>query len=198
MQHALAERVDRLDLEPARGVQRVGEQAPRPIQQGASHAPRVAVAHQFRELSAKRFLGQHSPFSQAAVNTLDHLRRAHGRVGQAKDAARRDPRKEKAHDAQGQNMRLARAGIGRDPRRVAGIGGERLPRDRLIEHVDPGGRTPRAAPAKGLAHRLDRVPSPRHSSPSSSSPSMPHSRTRARWSKSPSIAPARMGIKRDA
>ena len=197
MEHALAKGVNGLDLQPTRRVERVREQLARPLAQFARYPARIAGAGDAREVRAKGLLGRGRPFREATVNALDHLRRADRGVGQAQDAARRDTGKKQAHHARGQNVRFARARIGRNPGRMGRVRRAGLALQRDIERIGRrglgGAATPNAerfahgqgadiAGPRVVAGRAHSSPAPSSPAPSSSAPPVPHSRARARWS----------------
>ena len=111
-------------------------------------------------------VAEHRPFRQAGEDAVRHVGGGGARIGQAEDFRRIGALQQQADDALRQHMRLARTGIGRHPDRILGIGGARLPVRRVAGHC--------VAPL-------------RHSSLSPGPPA-DHSRTRARWSYSPSTS----------
>ena len=151
----LAESVDGLDLQPARRLQRLGEQPARPPQLvGAG-----PCAFQPLDLLGQPVVVERRPAGEVLIDALGHVGGGGPRIGQAQDLRRIGAAQQQPDDAARQHMRLAGAGIGRHPHRMPGIGGNRLPPRRLIG---------------------DRVRMLHSASPGSSSPPADHSSTRAR------------------
>ena len=155
MQHALAESVDRLDLQSARRFDGGGEQFSCDIQVlwrlGAGRT-------NFR---AQAFVVVESPSSEHAEHARRHVGGRRLGEGQTDQPRRRDAGQQQPHDALREHMRLAGARMRRHPRRDLRIG-----RALLIV----------------LRSRGDRIS---HSSSPAPPPEVDHSLTRARWSKSP-------------
>ncbi len=116
VQDRLAESVDGLDLQPARRLQRLGEQPPRAAQLfvGARLPPAFDLLRPARSSSS---------IVQSARSFEDALRHVGGggpRIGQAQDLRRVGSPKQQTDDTPRQHMRLAGPGIGRHPDRVPG------------------------------------------------------------------------------
>jgi hypothetical protein len=197
-QQLLAEGVDGLDLQPARRLQRLGEQAPGLGQLAMAETGRVA-ALQRAQLLAQLDVGGDAPLAQSLEQPPLHLGGGGLGVGHAQDRLGRRAGQQQARDPVDQGLGLARAGIGRDEGRDGRVGGDALGVDGQIRHLkaspcgggvgeaDGGGSDP--AP-DGFPHRPFGPPPPRgeglvrqgeaHSEPSPSSPLVDHSNTRAR------------------
>ncbi len=88
---------------------------------------RAAVLRVPSILAASSASSEHRPFRQAGEDAVRHVGGGGARIGQAQDLRRVGAFEQQPDDALRQHMRLARAGIGRHPGRVRGIGGARLP-----------------------------------------------------------------------
>jgi hypothetical protein len=111
-----AEGVDRLDLEPARRLDRGGEEGARLAEvDGAFHTKRTEFVFERRVL-------QHRPCAEPGEEAVLHLARRRLGVGEAEDAARVGARQKEPRHAVGQHACLAGAGVGRQPRGPRGIG----------------------------------------------------------------------------
>ena len=155
-QQLLAEGVDGLNLQPARRLQRLGEQPPRLRQLGARHGrgvPRLQIGQRAGQVGVVH----HRPGPEPVEQPRLHLRRRRLGVGDAQDLAGLDLLQQQPRHPVDQGRGLARAGVGGDEDRLAGIGGGDLVRV---------GQDARAHSA----------------SPPSSPPTTCHSQTRARWS----------------
>src|SRR6476646_6652509 len=160
MQEPLAEGVDRLYFESARRLDRACKQPPR-----ESELLLVdTILADVLDRSAELRVPHRRPFSKHAENTRSHVCRRRLGIGKAKDAAWRDAFEQQPHDALRQHMRLARAGIRRDPNRCVRVGGLTLTLAGQLRNLAFGGGE----------HQT------------TSSPARPpvadHSFTRARWS----------------
>ncbi len=121
LQQPGAQRVNGLDLQPARRLQRTGEQlarrGPQPdIGRGDSH---------LADRGVERGVIERDPVSERGEHPLRHV--GGGRLGEgdAEDLLRRDALQQQPDHALDQDMRLAGPGIGRDEsgrRRVRGAG----------------------------------------------------------------------------
>ena len=159
VQHRLAEGVDRLDFQTARRLQRFGEQAARPPQRTLVRRPAVELGYPLRQ----RLVGEDRPFRKHGKDAGRHVGSGGARIGQAQDLRRVGAAQEEPHHAVRQHMRLAGAGIGRNPGGLGRVGGARLDGKRVL------------GDAKRALHAS---PSP----PSGPSPPASHSAVRARWS----------------
>ncbi len=135
-QQRCAERMDRLDLEPARRLDGAREKPARARQRlvldGAGHA-------QIGERRVQRARLHHRPFPEPPEQPVLHLARGGLGVGQAQDVLRRDPVEQEPRHPVGEHPRLARSRIGRQPHRVAGLGRRDLPRARVVPHPTSSG-----------------------------------------------------------
>jgi hypothetical protein len=120
-QQRVAEGVDRLDLEPARGLQRPGEEGAGAGEvRGGERGAGLAQRGQF---GGERGVGEHRPGAEPGEEPVLHLGRRRLGVGQAEDALGVGAGEQEPRDPVGEHAGLARAGIGRDPGRGAGLGG---------------------------------------------------------------------------
>ena len=113
-----AERMDRLDLQPAGRVDSLGKQPSRLTQHRLGHRPFDAKLGQF---VPQRRVRQHRPAPQPCEQPVLHLGRGGLGIGQAQDALRFGPAQKQPCDPVDQHPRLARPGIGRQPDRPGGI-----------------------------------------------------------------------------
>ena len=112
MEDRLAEGVDGLDLQAARRLQRLGEQPARPAQLVGVRA----VAFELLDLSATSSSSASAVHAgEVVVDALRHVGGSRARVGEAQDLRRVGALQQQPDDAPRQHMRLARAGIGRNP-----------------------------------------------------------------------------------
>ena len=156
-QQLFAEGVDGLDLQPAGRLQRAGEQATGVGQIGGLESGGVAAVK--KDQIAGQFLVVHDgPAAQLFEQPRLHLGGGGLGVGDAQDLGRARLLQQQPGHPVHKGGGLARAGVGRDEDRTAGIGGGPLVGAGLFE-----GR-------QG------------HSGASSSPPTTCHSQTRARWS----------------
>jgi hypothetical protein len=127
MQQPGTEGVNGLHLEPARGIQRGGEQPPR------MGAPRWIdfLDADALELRIEGGIVERGPARQRVEHALSHIGGGRLGEGEAEDAARRAAVEQQADHALRQHMGLAGAGIGCDPRRHERIRGLGLP----VQHV---------------------------------------------------------------
>ncbi len=154
LQQALAKAMDGVDLEPALGLERAREQAPRDAQLVlVGRAP-----HQRRKLLVQNLGLADRPVGKHLEQAVLHLRRRRLGVSQAKDRLGPEAREQQPQAPLDQDRRLSCPGIGRNPSRSRRVGGARLVR------VGFRGKGPRA-------HRK-----------SSSASCVSHSFTRARCS----------------
>ncbi len=162
MQQPRAEGVDGLHLQPARRVQRQGEQPPRPrppdgVGLDVGNSPDRGV---------EPGIVERGPAAQLVEHPVGHVGGGGLGEGDAEDFRRLDAVEQQADDALRQHMGLAGAGIGRDP------GG-----DGRVRRLDLQSQH-RLGNGAGDGHGA-------HSPPPASSSSLPptdHSFTRARWS----------------
>ena len=116
--------VDRLDLQPARRLDRTREKPACPCKGVVADA---AFQPKFGQRGPQRALLQHRPFAQPLEQPVLHLAGRRLGVGQAQDALRLDPFQQEPRHPVGQHPRLARPGIRRQPCRGAGVGSLNLP-----------------------------------------------------------------------
>ena len=112
--------MDRLNLEPTRRLDRAGKEAAGLAQCSIRDLALVAQKAQFLLEMA---IGQHCPSAEAAKEAVLHLARGGLGIGEAQDVLRIDPVKQEPGHPVGQNARLARACIGREPCRKVGACG---------------------------------------------------------------------------
>ncbi len=157
-QEPLAERVDRLDLEAARRLERAREQRPRPPQALRSWARRIGVER--RERAGERRVRRHGPVAQRLEEARLHLVGRRLGVGEAEHPIGRRAGEQQAHHAIDQHARFARARIGRDEHVELRRGREALTARRvgggvvlLRTHVDfsDNGEKPFSPPPAGLS-----------------------------------------------
>ena len=132
VQEALAEGVDRLDLEAAGGLDGAGEEAPRQLHLSGARP----LAFELRQLGDQLRLGERHPASEPLEDANRHVGGGRLGEGEAQEPARMRARQQEAHDAVGQDLGLARAGIGRHPGGGARVGGAALLRDGVIRDDD--------------------------------------------------------------
>ena len=84
-----------------------------------------------RQRRGEAVLGQHRPAGQAGEHAVGHVGGRGPRVCEAEDLRRVCAAEQQADDPLRQHVRLAGAGIRRDPGRTLGFGRPRLQRDRL-------------------------------------------------------------------
>ncbi len=161
MQELGAEGVDGLHLEAARRLQRARKQPPRQRPAGRAWCGAGAPADGVIE----RGIVERRPAPERVEHPLRHVRGRRLGEGDAENFFRLDAGEQKTDHALRQHMRLARSGIGRDPRRNRRIGDFAL----QPEHV-----------GRNDARRSHGAPLPKSSS--SGPPVADHSLTRARWS----------------
>ena len=167
VQQALAEGVDGLDLQPARRLDRAGEQPSRLVERLGSRGQRRHGRPGVGDGGAQGGVVEPRPAREVAEHPDRHVGGGRLGEGEAQDARGRDARQQQPQHPLGEHMRLARAGIGRHPGRGAGMGGAALALDRVGRDGGGGVR-----PGGG-----------RHgSAPSPVPPVADHSLTRARWS----------------
>ena len=183
VQHGFAEGVDRLDLQAARRIERMGEELPRPAR------GRLVgnVARHLAKLRRERLVPQRRPSRQPAVHAVGHLRGSGLGVGEAEDLGRGNAREKQPDHTQRQDVRLARARVGRDPGGMARVRRAALARGRVVDRRPVRLERPSQRSVRLLAKwpRTDELrgrQAPVHASSSSSSSSSPtiHSRARAR------------------
>ena len=158
-QQLFAEGMQGLDLQPARRLQRAGEQAARARQVVGSEGV-GGRGVKLRKGAGQLRIVHHRPFAKAGKQPALHLRGGGLGVGDAQDLGRLRALQQQPRHPVDQGRGLARAGIGHDEDRGPGVGRPPLVR------IGPG------AGSRGTAH--------------ASSPSPPpetcHSQTRASWS----------------
>jgi hypothetical protein len=110
-QQRLAKGVDGADAHPARLVQHMREQRPRPCDRGG-----IGRDIQPPQIRGQRGIAGDHPVAQAALQAQRHLRRRRLGKGQALDALRRRTGQQQAQHAVGQQLGLARPGRGGDER----------------------------------------------------------------------------------
>ena len=147
----LAEGVDGLDLQPARRLQRFGEEPARDDHSLRRRRPAVEPGDLRREVG---ILGGR-PFRQPCEDAARHLGRRRLGVGQAEDLRRLDLRQEQPHDAFGQDMGLARAGIGRHEDRAFGVCGDGLQPCRFGNAGKAAHAAPPSAPSPPSSAPID-------------------------------------------
>ena len=118
MQQLGAESVDGLHLQPARGVERAREQAPRQRAARGVGLKARALANGFVEAG----IVERGPFGERVEHPLGHV--GGGGLGEsdAEDFFRLDAVEQKVDHALHQHVGLARAGIGGDPGRHGRVG----------------------------------------------------------------------------
>ena len=160
LQQPLAEGVQGLDFEAARGFDRAGEQLPG---EGERRRPRTRGPG-LDDPRGQRLVVEARPLGERGEDAAGHVGRGGLGEGQAEDLRRLGAVEHEAQHALGQHMRLAAAGVGGDPGRGVRVRGERLIAPEQLRDVE------------AAAHAA---------SPASASPAPPasdHSLTRARWS----------------
>ena len=121
-QQGFAERMNGLDVQPARRVQYLGEQSPGP---GEGLFGGV-VSGQFPQAILQPGFFQDRPFAQPLVEPVGHFRRRRPGEGEAQDPGRRRACQQQSHHPVDQHMGLAGAGVGPHPDRGGGVGGRAL------------------------------------------------------------------------
>jgi hypothetical protein len=159
MQELGAESVDGLHLQPARGVERAREQAPR------QRPPRSVglKARSFANGLVQPGIVEGGPFGERVEHALGHVGGGGLGEGDAEDFFRLDAVEQKIDHALDQHVGLAGACIGGDPCRDGRIG------DGALQLAD------------GIGNDAGRSHSPPPES-SAAPPVLDHSLTRARWS----------------
>ena len=124
-QQLLAEGVQRLDLQPTRGLEGQSEQAPR-----CGQAVRVIVAFvatfETGQGLGQRLVRRDGEAAQGLEQATLHLRRGGLGEGHAEDRFRLCAAEQKPCDPVHQRLGLAGAGVRADPGRQAGVGGGHL------------------------------------------------------------------------
>ena len=111
VQNGLAEGMNGLDLQTTRRFKRARKQLT-----CQPELPRVRLdALKLRNLPREIFLRKHRPARKVCKHTVCHVGGCRARIGETQDAGRIDTAQQQPDHAAGKNMRLARAGIGRDP-----------------------------------------------------------------------------------
>ena len=118
-----AEAVDGLDPQPARGLNRAGEQLPGFGQRAGGVAGVVA---QIGKGAVQVGVGFHRPFTQAAEQPVLHLGRGGFGVSEAQDVLGLDAAQQQAGDAICQHARFAGASVGGKPDGIGGVRGLNL------------------------------------------------------------------------
>ncbi len=160
LQKPLAEGVQGLDLEPARRLDRAGEQLSRELELGRTGLPGAALD----DRRGQRLVIEARPVGQRLENAARHVGGGGLGEGEAEDLRRRRALEQEPQDALGQDVGLAAACVSRDP------GGSRRVRRRRLRSAQRFGNDERAAHGAASA-----VVSP---SPAAAD----HSLTRAKWS----------------
>ena len=111
-----AEGVDRLEPQTARGLDCACEERARMIEVERPRHPEV------RQSAPQGEVVEHRPFAEAREEAVLHLGRGGLGVGQAQHVLRVHALQQQPRHAVRQDARLARAGIGREPRRGARVG----------------------------------------------------------------------------
>ena len=160
VQQTLAERVNGLDLEPARRLDRPREQLAREVEVGLRGPGRAGTYDRVREV----FVRKRGPPAQFLEHPRRHVGRRRLGEGEAENGAGLGLGEQQAQHALHQNVRLARTRVGGNPSRGLGVGGAllcdpRRPRHFALRSVH--GASPAAAARPPVAD---------------------HSLTRARWS----------------
>ena len=118
VQELRAEGMDGLHFQSARCLQRAREQPPR-------QRPPPDVGHHVRSVMdhvVERGIVERRPFGERVEDALGHVGGGGLGEGDAEDFFRLDALEQQIDHALRQHMRLARAGIGGEPRRYVGIG----------------------------------------------------------------------------
>ena len=111
MQHAIAECMDRLHLEPAGGLKRLCEQPPR----GFAHFGRRRAWRYFADRRVERIVVESHPVRQCFQDLVGHVGGGGLGESEAKDPRRRIAAEQEPDHSSHEHGRLARAGIGRHP-----------------------------------------------------------------------------------
>src|SRR5690606_32475459 len=156
MQDRLAEGMDGLDFQAAGCFKRAGKELTGPSQLSAIREFSLQLGDLLRQFG----IAQPAPFGKISEYAVRHVGRCRPRIGQAKYLGRVRALEKQPYDPLRQDMRLARAGIGRHPGGVPRIGSDPLAFTRFDRYIGT------------LAHGA--------SPPPSSSPPADHTRTRAR------------------
>ena len=117
-----AEGVDGVDLQSARRLQRQREELPRALPPPGVDPLLAGLAHRLVE----RRVVQHRPRPQVVEHAVRHVGGGGLGEGDAEDARRIDARQQQPDHALRQDVRLARAGIRRDPGRAGRVRGRGL------------------------------------------------------------------------
>src|SRR5688572_19165405 len=125
VQHALAEGVDGLDLEAARRVKRMSEESAGTSLFGTRRNITCYVPYSLTQA----FGIEQRPCAEPPGDALAHLGSRRLGVGEAEDLLGRNAGEQQAQHALGQDVGLARAGIGLDPHRGVRVGGGPLRAD---------------------------------------------------------------------
>ena len=115
----LAEGVNGQDLQAARRLERLGEQTPRLLQFFRTAEVGADVCDFLRQLGIR----QHRPLAKLTEQAVLHLRRCGLGEGEAQDFRGLGIGQQQARHAIGERVRLAGAGVGGHPGRLARIGG---------------------------------------------------------------------------
>ncbi len=131
MQQRFAEGVDRLDFQPARRFQRLGEKTARLLQ-----LDRVRdTPFNCRDTVFQGGVGERGPIREAIEDAARHFRGRRLGIGQAQNGGGTATGQQQTDHPLRQDMRLARTRIGRHPCRAIRIGGAGL---LACRPVDPG------------------------------------------------------------
>ncbi|MND89550.1 hypothetical protein D3C80_816110 [compost metagenome] len=135
VQQRFAERVDCLDLQAAGRLQRLCKQPPRLGELGRIRLITFDAGYPLAQL----LVGKHRPFRQPLEHAVRHLRCRSLGIGEAQNGGGAATGQQQPYHPLGQNMRLARTGIGRNPGRASRIRSTRLlqrgPVDPLLRFV---------------------------------------------------------------
>ncbi len=127
----LAEGVDGLDLQPARGLERTGEQGAGAGELGGWDRRGLAEGV---EGVLQRGVVEHRPGAEGPEQPVLHLGRGGLGVGEAEDLLRLGAGEQQAGDPVGEHAGLAGAGVGGDPARRRGGRGADLGGGGLVSH----------------------------------------------------------------
>ena len=122
LQQPRAQRVDGLHLQPARRLQRAGEQLARRFAQACAGIRNAGLA----DRRIQRIVIERHPMAQRGEHALRHVGGGGFCKRDAEDLFRRDVVEQQPDHPLHQHMRLARSGIGRNERGRRGIGRARL------------------------------------------------------------------------
>jgi hypothetical protein len=153
VQKALAEGVDGVDLEPARGLHRPGEEGARRPQAVASRG----LALQGLQLAGERRIVQRHPAPEPLEHPDRHVGGGGLGEGEAQDPAGRRAGEEQAQHPVGEHLGLARAGVRRHPGGRPRVRGPALVVDRLVRDVEAAGHAPSSSTPLASDHSFTRA-----------------------------------------